>query len=95
MLCFAPYEVWRIYRAMMDFLRPLEVRIHATWIAGKIPPPAVMPADPLSRSNEEPAVWAADLRKRCQLLGIPIPPPTHAPLQWEEARRRIVQIRCF
>ena len=81
---------------MMDFLRPLKVRIYATWLAGSIPSaPTVIPADPLSRTNEDKAVWAADLRKRCLRLGISIPTSTPIPLQWAEARRRIVQMWCF
>ena len=86
----AAHVVWRIFRAVIDLLRPMGVSLFATWISG-----AIIPADPLSRSNEEPKVWQDDLRVRCNRLGIPMPHIHHNKLAWSEARRRIGQICCF
>ena len=29
------YEVWRIFKALMDFVRPMGVQVHASWLCGK------------------------------------------------------------
>jgi len=86
----ALYAVWRIFRATMDLLRPMGVTLAATWMSG-----AIIPADPLSRINEEPRIWQEDLRKRCNNLGIPMPHIRDNKLAWSEARRRIGQICCI
>ena len=77
----ASYNVWRIYKAIMDTLRPLGIRLFAHWMSTDI-----IPADPLSRTQQSPDTWRRELEARSALLSIK---PHHTELKklpWHQAR---------
>ena len=92
----ASYNVWRVFRAIINTLRPLGIRLYAHWMATDI-----IPADPLSRTRQSADTWRKELRSRSALLGLAAPCSEISQLPWSEARRLIgphevflIYLRC-